>query len=159
MGGILSHVVPVPMCVYADIEQTYHKHDILVRQFQNSLRHFLRVCCRHVGRHVANMLTRQTHFCRLDPFFDTKKIRHSQLSKSKSKLEGYDLGSMCKYIKGKYLNGAHKSLIDVKAQTCILVNKSLLDSSIEVLLSLPILTVECKQVRSSLLIVRNAFST
>ncbi len=45
------------------------------------------------------------------------------LHKSKSKIKGYDLGSMWKYINGHNLNGAHNNLIDVKVQTNIIINK------------------------------------
>ena len=51
------------------------------------------------------------------------------LNKSKSKLDGYDLGSVWKFVNdGQNLNGAHNSLVDVKAQTDILINKMFVPS-------------------------------
>ena len=44
------------------------------------------------------------------------QLQVGPLHKSKSKIEGYDLGSKWKYINGHNLNGAHNSHIDVKAQ-------------------------------------------
>jgi hypothetical protein len=40
-----------------------------------------------------------------------------------TKVEGYDLDSMWKYINGHNLNKVHNSLIGIKAQTNILINK------------------------------------
>ncbi len=59
----------------------------------------------------------------IDPYRLITGFKLCPLDKSKSKLEGYDLGSMWKYFEGQNLNGAHNSLVDVKAQTDILINK------------------------------------
>ena len=60
----------------------------------------------------------------VDPYCVITSFKLCPLHKSKSKLEGYDLGSVWKYIKGQNLNGAHNSLIYVKAQTDILISKN-----------------------------------
>ena len=60
----------------------------------------------------------------MDPYRVISSFKSCPLHKSKSKLEGYDLSSVWKFIKdGSNLNGAHNSLVDVKAQTDILINK------------------------------------
>ena len=60
----------------------------------------------------------------LDPL---KVIRHYKLCALcpvKSKLESLELGSVYKFITGTNLNGAHDSLVDVKAQTEIVTHPS-----------------------------------
>jgi hypothetical protein len=47
----------------------------------------------------------------------------SHLHKSNYKVKGYDLGSVWKYINGQNLNKAYNSLINVEAQTNILINQ------------------------------------
>jgi hypothetical protein len=59
----------------------------------------------------------------IDPYHVITSFKSCPLHKSKSKIQGYDLGSVWKYINGHNLNGAHNSLIDVKAQTNIIINK------------------------------------
>jgi hypothetical protein len=59
----------------------------------------------------------------IDPYRVITSFKSCPLHKSKSKIEGYDLGSVWKYINGHNLNRAHNSLIDVKAQTNIIINK------------------------------------
>jgi hypothetical protein len=60
----------------------------------------------------------------MDPYHVISSFKSCRLHKSKSKLEGYGLGSVWKFINdGPNLNGAHNSLVDVKAQTDILINK------------------------------------
>jgi hypothetical protein len=59
----------------------------------------------------------------IDPYRVITSFRSCPLHKSKSKIKGYDLGSMWNYINGHNLNEAHNSLIDVKAQTDITINK------------------------------------
>ena len=65
----------------------------------------------------------QIQYC-MDPYRVISSSKSCRINKSKSKLEGYDLGSVWKFINnGHNLNGAHNSLVDVKAQTDILINK------------------------------------
>jgi len=59
----------------------------------------------------------------IDPYHVITSFKSYPLHKSKSKCEGYDLGSVWKCIKGQNFNEAHNNLIDVKAQTEILINK------------------------------------
>ena len=58
----------------------------------------------------------------MDPYRVITSFKSCPLNKSKSKLDGYDLGSVWKFVNdGRNLNGAHNSLVDVKAQTDILI--------------------------------------
>jgi hypothetical protein len=60
----------------------------------------------------------------IDPCPVTTSFKSCPLNKSKSKLDGYDLGSVWKFVNdGRNLNGAHNSLVDVKAQTDILISR------------------------------------
>ena len=60
----------------------------------------------------------------MDPYCVISSFKSCRLHKSKSKLKGYDLGSVWKFINDdRNLNGAHNSLVDEKAQTGILTNK------------------------------------
>jgi hypothetical protein len=59
----------------------------------------------------------------IDPYCVIPGFKLCPLHKLKSKLEGYDLGSMWKYTKSQNMNGAHNSLVDIKAQTDILLDK------------------------------------
>ncbi len=52
----------------------------------------------------------------IDPYHVITSFKLCPLHKSKSKLEGYDLGSVWKYIKDQNLNGAHNSLIECKGE-------------------------------------------
>ena len=59
----------------------------------------------------------------LDPYRVISKMKTCKLHQEKSKLDSLSLGVVWKYINdGKNLNGAHDSLVDVKAQTDILVH-------------------------------------
>ena len=60
----------------------------------------------------------------IDPYRVMKKYESCPLNAKKSKLNSYELGVVWKYIHGTNLNGAHNSLIDVKAQTDIILHKS-----------------------------------
>jgi len=52
----------------------------------------------------------------MDPYRVITSFKSCPLNKSKSKLDGYDLGSVWKFVNdGRNLNGAHNSLVDVKA--------------------------------------------
>jgi hypothetical protein len=54
----------------------------------------------------------------MDPYRVISSFKSCPLNKSKSKLDRYDLGSVWKFVNdGRNLNGAHNSLVDVKA-TC-----------------------------------------
>jgi len=55
----------------------------------------------------------------LDPLAVLRKYSRCKLYKKHSKLESYSLGSVYEYITGKVLDGAHDSLVDVKAQALI----------------------------------------
>jgi len=60
----------------------------------------------------------------MDPYRVISSFKSCPLNKSKSKLDGYDLGSVWKFVNdGRNLNGAHNSLVDVKAQTDILISR------------------------------------
>ncbi len=55
----------------------------------------------------------------LDPLAVLRTYSQCKLHRKHSKLENYSLGSVYEYITGNVLDGAHDSLVDVKAQTCI----------------------------------------
>ena len=55
----------------------------------------------------------------LNPLAVLRTYSRCKLHRYHSKLESYSLGSVYEYITGNLLHGAHESLVDVKAQTCI----------------------------------------
>ena len=59
----------------------------------------------------------------LDPLEIIREYRGCMYHKSKSKLESLELGCVWKFMTGNNLNGAHDSLVDVKAQTDIVISK------------------------------------
>ncbi len=60
----------------------------------------------------------------MDPYHVITSFKSCPLNKSNSKLDGYDLGSVWKFVNnGRNLNGAHNSLINVKAQTDIPISQ------------------------------------
>ena len=61
----------------------------------------------------------------LDPLRVIRNYKGCKLNPCKSKLDSLELGIVWKYINaGRNLNGAHDSLVDAKAQTYVLVDKS-----------------------------------
>ena len=58
----------------------------------------------------------------MDPLEVIKNYRSCSLHPSKSKLDSLELGVVYKYITGDNLNGAHDSLVDVKAQTIVITS-------------------------------------
>ncbi len=61
----------------------------------------------------------------IDPYRVIEKYKSCGFNKTKSKIEAYELGVVWKYANnGTNLSGAHDSLVDVKAQTDILVHGS-----------------------------------
>jgi hypothetical protein len=61
----------------------------------------------------------------IDPYHVILQYKSCVLNKMKSKLKVYELGVIWKYANnGTNLNGAHDSLVDVRAQTAILVHYS-----------------------------------
>ena len=61
----------------------------------------------------------------IDPYRVIEKYKSCGFNKTKSKIEAYELGVVRKYANnGNNLSGAHDSLVDVKAQTDILVHGS-----------------------------------
>ena len=66
----------------------------------------------------------QIQYYFMDPYHIISSFKSCLLHKLKSKLEGYDLSSVWKFIKdGCNLNEEHTNLIDMKAQTDILIYK------------------------------------
>ena len=61
----------------------------------------------------------------IDPYRVIEKYKSCHFNKAKSKIEAYELGVVWKYANnGTNLSGAHDSLVDVKAQTDILIHRS-----------------------------------
>jgi hypothetical protein len=61
----------------------------------------------------------------IDPYHVIEKYKSCAFNKAKSKIKAYKLGVVWKYANnGTNLSGAHNSLIDVKAQTDILIHCS-----------------------------------
>ena len=60
----------------------------------------------------------------LDPLKTIQSYKSCPLHPSKSKLESLELGCVWKHIKGSNLNGAYDSLVDVKAQTDVVIHSS-----------------------------------
>ena len=59
----------------------------------------------------------------IDPLRVIRNCKGCKLHPSKSKLDSLELGCVWKFVKGQNLNGAHNSLVDVKAQTDVFVHK------------------------------------
>ena len=59
----------------------------------------------------------------MDPLEVIKTYSGCKLHPSKSKLESLELGCVYKHITGSNLNGAHDSLVDVRAQTAVITSK------------------------------------
>ncbi len=61
----------------------------------------------------------------IDPYRVIEKYKTCPFNKTKSMIEANELGVVWKYANnGSYLNGAHDSLVDVRAQTNILTHSS-----------------------------------
>jgi len=57
----------------------------------------------------------------MDPMSVIREYKGCKLNKKHSKIESYELGVVWSFIKKCNLNGAHDSLVDVKAQTDIII--------------------------------------
>ena len=62
----------------------------------------------------------------LDPYKVVSEYKTCPFHPSKSKLEKLELGAVWKHLMGQNLNGAHNSLVDVKAQTDIVTSQQFL---------------------------------
>jgi hypothetical protein len=62
----------------------------------------------------------------LDPYKIITEYKSCPFHQSKSKLEKLELGAVWKHLMGQNLNGAHNSLVDVRAQTDIVTSTQFL---------------------------------
>ena len=62
----------------------------------------------------------------MDPMSVIREYKGCKLNKKHSKIESYELGVVWSFIKKCNLNGAHDSLVDVKAQTDIVIHPEFL---------------------------------
>jgi hypothetical protein len=62
----------------------------------------------------------------MDPMSVIREYNGCKLNKKHSKVESYELGVIWSFIKKCNLNGAHDSLVDVKAQTDIVIHPEFL---------------------------------
>ena len=61
----------------------------------------------------------------IDPYQVIGNCGLCSLNEKKSKLDSYEIGVIWKYINdGHNLNGAHDNMLDTKAQTDIIINKT-----------------------------------